>query len=328
MGVSYKSCVSETGTLTGTDPGPYTVPNAATTPSGNQFWRTIASAFTAATDIVLNITNSSGFEVSLWSFTPGASGAAGTITRVQLLDSSTGATINWSGATVTIECVIAPPALTGGTSAQSGLLPLLNGSGVLSTTTSPLGFVPTSGAWYFSASAPNSSGTPNANTIYYVWVRLLRAATWTHMAVSQYGSPSAATNLRFGAYSADPTTGAPSTLLSDCGTVTFSTSVTPTLAFPTPLATDAPGFWAAVGTDTTLNGFPWVFTGNTTSARGAPDDLGGLYPALNGAQVPNVNAPISQILYTQSWTFGALPAAASSLVLGSTTAPLVSLQAQ
>ncbi len=145
MGVSYKSCVSETGTLTGTDPGPYTVPNAATTPSGNQFWRTIGSAFTAATDIVLNITNSSGFEVSLWSFTPGASGAAGTITRVQLLDSSTGATINWSGATVTIECVLPPPAFQSGGTTSAGVFPVFGTNGEIDWSTLPDDFQTPSG---------------------------------------------------------------------------------------------------------------------------------------------------------------------------------------
>ena len=323
MAIIEHDWVWETATVSGT--GSVTLPGTPAQTGARTFVSVYANNDQCPYVIADNTTGAS--ESGIGTIT--VSGTVATLARTVVIESTNSNNlVDFAGNACGVFVTKAPGVQASAGAADAGKVPLLNGSGVLSTTTSPLGFVPTSGAWYFSASAPNGSGTPNANTIYYVWVRLLRAATWTHMAVSQYGSPSAATNLRFGAYSADPTTGAPSTLLSDCGTVTFSTSVTPTLAFPTPLATDAPGFWAAVGTDTTLNGFPWVFTGNTISARGAPEDLGGLYPALNGAQVSNVNAPISQILYTQSWTFGALPSAASSLVLGSTTAPLVSLQAQ
>jgi hypothetical protein len=130
MAIEYKSWVSETGTLTGTDPT-YTLPGTASTPSGNQFFRKVSTAFSAAATVVLTLTAATGAETSVWTYTPGASGAPGTITRVTLLESSTGSAINWSGVTANISGDIPAPASVSLGAASAGIVPALQSYGQL-----------------------------------------------------------------------------------------------------------------------------------------------------------------------------------------------------
>jgi len=129
----YASWVSETGKLTGTDPT-YSLPNTATPATGNQFLRTIAAGFPAAAEVVLTISNSMGAETSLWSYTPGS---PGTITRVQLFESTTGAVINWANQTATIECSLPAPIQTSAGAASAGKLPALGSTGLLDSSVIP-----------------------------------------------------------------------------------------------------------------------------------------------------------------------------------------------
>ena len=298
MALAYASWVSETGTLTGTDPT-YTLPNTASPASGNQFLRTIGAAFTAATDIVLAISSSSGAETSLWSFAPGTGGAAGTITRVQLLDSSTGAVINWSGATVTIECSLAPPVLISGGTANSGLIAGLGPNGVFDGSLTG-SIKPTQpGQFYFNPYASVFSYAPNASTLYFVWMPIAQQTTIKTISLSSYGSPSAAISLEMGIYSADPTTGAPSALLVDGGAATISSNTTPQVTLPSGGYTvNAPGVWVAIGTPATLSGWSWVAFRALSTFN---------FPSAQGNSVGNLNNPIVYIGYLQSWTPGALP---------------------
>jgi hypothetical protein len=130
MTIQYKSWVSETGTLTGTDPV-YTLPGTTSTPSGNQFFRKVSAAFTATATVVLTLTSATGAETSVWTYTPGASGAPGTITRVTLLESSTGSTINWAGVAANISGDIPAPASASLGASSAGRVSALNTAGLI-----------------------------------------------------------------------------------------------------------------------------------------------------------------------------------------------------
>lgn len=151
MSIQYKAWVSETGTLTGTDPT-YTLPGTASTPSGNQFFRKVSAAFTATATVVLTITAATGAETSVWTYTPGTSGAAGTISRVTLLESSTGSAINWSGVAANISGDIPSPVLTSGGAASAGQIPALGAGGEMDFSLLPDNFQ--------AAAAALSGGSP------------------------------------------------------------------------------------------------------------------------------------------------------------------------
>jgi hypothetical protein len=182
-------------------------------------------------------------------------------------------------------------------------VPALNQNGVLDNSIINTMLPYQIGRFYFNSYGTLYSSVPEASKLYFVWIRIPNAITLLNMQTNSYATPSAAISLRYGAYSADPVTGAPSQLLVDCGTVSISSNVTPTLNFPSGgLAVNAPGIWLAVGTDTTLNGWEWV-------AFQAPTTIG--FPAINAA-IGNINAAILYCGYSiTSWTFGALPATAA-----------------
>jgi len=319
MSIEYKAWVSETGTLTGTDPT-YTLPGTASTPSGNQFFRKVSAAFTATATVVLTITAATGAETSVWTYTPGASGAPGTISRVTLLESSTGSTINWSGVAANISGDIPSPILSSAGAASAGQIPALNNNGVLDGTLTK-GLLPLQpGEYYLNPNGGLFSYSPQASKLYFIWFPVPNEITLKTMQLSSYGTPSAAISFRFGVYSADQITGAPSNLLSDLGSVTISTNTTPSLSFPNSgLDVVAPGVWLAVGMPSTLSGWSAV-------CFNAPHNIG--FPSDQSPNIGNINNAIIYCGYSiSSWTFGPMPATAAGATYDNhnSSFPLVSI---
>lgn len=254
MSIEYKAWVSETGTLTGTDPT-YTLPGTASTPSGNQFFRKVSAAFTTTSTIVLTITAATGAETSVWTYTPGASGAAGTITRGTLLESSTGSTINWSGVTANISGDIPSPVLTSAGAASAGLVPALGTNGLLDWSatgkTSKSAPVLISGNWYDDSSQSTSAYTGWTSLYLFIPVFSPVAHTYQNAAIYCTTAPTAATSFRIGFY-ADTGSCSPGSLIVDQGAI----SVTTTGAQATGVGVSLPqGWsWACIGTPSTMNG--------------------------------------------------------------------------
>lgn len=307
MALAYASWVSETGTLTGTDPT-YTLPNTASPASGNQFLRTLGAAFTAASDVILTISNSSGAETSIWTFTPGASGAAGTIQRVQLIESSTGAAINWSGQTVTIGLEIPAPVNVSAGAASEGRIPFLGSSGVFdgSVLTEILPSQKT-GNWYTSFSTGFTSGTLGNSQLYFTPIWIPQDHVYQQIGIqSQSSSLSQATTISLGL--ALDAGGVPSTsLFYDAGQVTIPTN------------TNYGSYALSIsGAGVIPRGIIWSIIGTDTVAGTAGLKLwqlnSWLIPTMLGFTSPsigNVNNPPQG--YFQSWTPGAsLPSNFSS----------------
>lgn len=333
MAITFEPWVSETGTLTGTDPT-YTVPNTATTGSGNQFLRTIGAAFTSATDIVLSIASASPnqAEMSVWSFTPGTGGAAGTITRTQLIKSSTGSAINWSGVACTIECTEPLPTQTSAGAASAGLLTALGASGVLDSSLVPAstaveGYPYPTGSFLTPAANNVTNYTPDASKLFFVWIPLKVTQPVTGMTIESWAAPSASISLRGGLYLPNASAnGAPGSLIIDAGDFTFSTNTDPVWNFATAQSLDVPGVWAAVGTPSNLQSWQWVmfqgpYSPNAIGLPAALSSWGSLLPDQS-------NTPGGYAI--SNWTYGALPAdgSAASMITSNTTLPFVGLVAQ
>lgn len=247
MALAYASWVSETGKLTGTDPT-YTLPNVASTASGNQFLRTLAAAFTAASDVILTISNSTGAETSIWTFTPGASGAAGTIERVQLIESSTGAAIDWSGQTVTIGLEMPAPVNVSAGAASEGRIPFLGSSGVLDSSVIPAA-APGAIYGYAVAGAPfiinDTFWRGNENNTWSAGTLLRFAMAWKWPFTPKYigvlpNNGVASSICRLGVYSLLDT-GEAGSLLYDSGDIAPTSGSTPAFGANTFSGTLAPG---------------------------------------------------------------------------------------
>jgi hypothetical protein len=305
MTIQYKSWVSETGTLTGTDPA-YTLPGTASTPSGNQFFRKVSAAFTTSATVVLTLTSATGAETSVWTYTPGASGAPGTIARVTLLESSTGSTINWSGVAANISGDIPAPASVSAGASSAGLVPALGSTGLLDSSMLPVngGIVTTglvTGYWYgMRPSTVVQNLSPDPGYIDFAILDLQDTLnTYSSIAVNVTTAPTAATTLRLGIFSS--INGAPGTLIFDAGDITITATGVNAISL-----TGCPKLqgqvWGAVGNPSTINGMQitgYSQYGNTVYYK----DLGALSPF----QTSN-----NTIGYIKTWTFGSLPATASA----------------
>lgn len=320
MALAYASWVSETGTLTGTDPT-YTLPNTASPASGNQFLRTLGAAFTAASDVILTISNSSGAETSIWTFTPGASGAAGTIQRVQLMESSTGATINWSGQTVTIGLEIPAPVNVSAGAASQGRIPFFGSNGALDSSIIPQLSRYRAGNWYTSTSIIQSSLSPTANQLYFTPIIIFEPWLFQNIGLSPWGNPSSPTNIRLGI--AADAGGRPGKLVFDAGTATVTTSGSGNTLPLTGISTIMPGlYWSIFGTDSATNSLGVV--GSSTQDALLQNQVGNSYP-VNGV---NINSNYISG-YWLGWTFGALASdySTDNIVIQSGGIPFVGLQA-
>lgn len=322
MALAYASWVSETGALTGTDPL-YTLPNVASTASGNQFLRTLGAAFTAASDVILTISNGTGAETSIWTFTPGASGAAGTIERVQLIESSTGAAINWSGKTVTIGLEMPAPVSVSSGAADEGKPVVLKSNGALSSSVIPQISRYRAGNWYTTTSAVQGTASPGAGQLFFIPLIIYQPWLFQNIGVSTSGNnPTAPTNIRLGIVA--DAGGIPGKLVFDAGTATITTSGSGNTLPLTGIQTLMPGlYWAVFGTDSATNSLSVV---GSTGAQDAllQNQIGTPQPVGNG----NVNDNYVSG-YWLGWTFGPLASdySSSSFIVQSGGIPFVGLQA-
>ncbi len=127
----YASRVWETGTLTATSTV-ITLPNTAAVISGDAAYRTFSTAAPPSGALVCAMiaatTTGGSWEQSMWTYT---SGSPGTLTRVALIDSSTGATINWSGVPASIMLDMPPPSVASSGTASAGFPLALDANGVV-----------------------------------------------------------------------------------------------------------------------------------------------------------------------------------------------------
>jgi hypothetical protein len=324
MSIVYKSWVSEAGKLTGTDPT-YTLPGTASTPSGNQFFRKVSAAFTVTSTIVLTITSATGAETSVWTYTPGASGAAGTITRVTLLESSTGAAINWSGVTATINGDIPAPSSVNLGASSAGLIPTLSFDGSLDSSVLRFFGSYRTGNWYTTPTASQSGFSPADNQLYFAPFIVNSPHKFQNIGLSFSGSdPTASTSVRLGVFSDN--VGTPGALIFDAGTASLTTSGSGNILSASAMPELMPGFyWLAFGTSSNVSAAGLTVAGASSGAEAFLQNLiGTLSPVNNG----NINDNYVSG-YWIGWTLGAFPStyAGESFAVQHGGIPLVGLQA-
>lgn len=158
------------------------------------------------------------------------------------------------------------------------------------------------GAWFTFPHDARTNGSPNLNDLYYIPIVLARPAVVDQIAGALFSTGTAGALLRLGVYDSDPTTGLPSTLRFDAGTV------------------DASGAAGSVAIDL-------VAAGVSLAARTLPVGLvylayvmqgatRGLYAANGPLQVPtsagHANTNITN-RFVQGSVSGALPSTAPDL---------------
>lgn len=175
-----------------------------------------------------------------------------------------------------------------------------------------------SGNWYDRRATtptpenPNIGSTSNSltlNTVYFVPYWLPKATSINGVALPRVATTTAGAIYRLGAYNSDPSTGAPTTLIADWGTVTTDSGSTPMII--TGITTTLPAGWVYLALNTQS-----ATTGVTSSylATGFPTPVSGL-PAASFTSA-NVAAALPSAV-----TYYSTPSTVSTTSFAATAAP-------